>query len=135
MNTGDILLYKRYFQMGKFSWDTVNGGINSFSLNLECENGNSLQLLQCSSNSENYQKFVCVCVGVCAYVSVLTKYFDYSQGLHNTMTVDELDYYFGVFDPIDVPKYEVVTLSNPADQPECEFYAFGRLVIPKVGGG
>ncbi|XP_025421682.1 A disintegrin and metalloproteinase with thrombospondin motifs adt-2-like isoform X2 [Sipha flava] len=48
--------------------------------------------------------------------------------LHDAMTADELNYYFGVSDPADVPEYDVVTLSDPADQPECKFFAFGRLV-------
>lgn len=44
------------------------------------------------------------------------------------MTVDELNYYFDVSDPADVPEYEVVTLSDPARRPDCTFYAFGRSV-------
>lgn len=50
------------------------------------------------------------------------------------MTVDELNYYFDVSDPADVPEYEVVTLSDPARQPDCTFYAFGRSV-PKSSVG
>lgn len=53
---------------------------------------------------------------------------DIYQGLHDAMTVDELNYYFGVSDPADAPEYEVVTLSDPADRPDCTFFAFGRLV-------
>ncbi|XP_060842752.1 A disintegrin and metalloproteinase with thrombospondin motifs adt-2-like [Rhopalosiphum padi] len=50
------------------------------------------------------------------------------QGLHDAMTIDELNYYFGVSDPADAPEYEVVTLSDPADRPDCTFFAFGRSV-------
>lgn len=46
------------------------------------------------------------------------------------MTTDELEYYFGVSGAADVPEYDVVTLSDPADQPDCTFFAFGRLVSP-----
>ncbi|KAF0764866.1 A disintegrin and metalloproteinase with thrombospondin motifs adt-2-like isoform X2, partial [Aphis craccivora] len=49
-------------------------------------------------------------------------------GLHDAMTIDELNYYFGVSDAADAPEYEVVTLSNPADLPNCTFLAFGRSV-------
>lgn len=48
------------------------------------------------------------------------------QDLHESMTANELNYYFGVSDPADVPEYEVITLADPADQPDCEFFAFGR---------
>ncbi|XP_015365933.1 PREDICTED: A disintegrin and metalloproteinase with thrombospondin motifs 3-like [Diuraphis noxia] len=53
---------------------------------------------------------------------------DIYQDLHDAMTVDELNYYFGVSYPADVPEYEVVTLSDPADRPDCTFFIFGRLV-------
>ncbi|XP_050422560.1 A disintegrin and metalloproteinase with thrombospondin motifs adt-2-like [Adelges cooleyi] len=73
-------------------------------------------------------KTVVAAVFAAALVSSVLGLDNVYQNLHESMTKDEIDYYFGVSDSVDVPEYDIVTLTNPADRPDCSFLAFGRSV-------
>ncbi|XP_050539393.1 A disintegrin and metalloproteinase with thrombospondin motifs adt-2-like [Daktulosphaira vitifoliae] len=61
---------------------------------------------------------------VSSVVGLLNNY----QVLHELMTSDEIGYYFGVSNLIDVPEYEIVSLENPAEKSDSKFLAFGRPI-------